>query len=123
LKLKEQNNMCKDMYKISIPNKPENIALVRLTASFIASKMNFDIEEIEDIRVAVSEACNIQMGNTENLDINFIREEKEFIIKVKTVNLDMKNVNEFAVMIIETLMDKVEFTEDEIIINKIFKED
>ncbi|NMB09840.1 MAG: anti-sigma regulatory factor [Tissierellia bacterium] len=115
--------MCKDMYKISIPNKPENIALVRLTASFIASKMNFDIEEIEDIRVAVSEACNIQMGNTENLDINFIREEKEFIIKVKTVNLDMKNVNEFAVMIIETLMDKVEFTEDEIIINKIFKED
>ena len=95
--------MCKDMYKISIPNKPENIALVRLTASFIASKMNFDIEEIEDIRVAVSEACNIQMGNTENLDINFIREEKEFIIKVKTVNLDMKNVNEFAVMIIGAL--------------------
>ena len=35
--------MCKDMYKISIPNKPENIALVRLTASFIASKMNFDM--------------------------------------------------------------------------------
>lgn len=115
--------MMKDIYSISMPNKPENISLVRLTASFIASKMNFDIDVVEDIRVAVSEACNIQINNSEDLNIEFTRKDNQLIIKVKTENLDLDTVNKFAVMILETLMDKVDFTKEEIIITKTLKED
>eukprot|EP01047_Picozoa_sp_COSAG01_P000165 COSAG01_NODE_2_length_63927_cov_1357.611941_50_plen_152_part_00 len=43
---------------LDFPCKSEYIAIIRLTVSGIASKLNFDIEEIEDIKIAVSEACN-----------------------------------------------------------------
>src|SRR6056297_1468251 len=43
---------------LSIPSNPEYVSIVRLTASVIANSIGFDFEEIEDIKVAVSEACN-----------------------------------------------------------------
>ncbi|MBB6731971.1 anti-sigma B factor RsbW [Cohnella zeiphila] len=43
---------------LTVPAKPEYVDLVRLTLYGIAAKMNFSYEEIEDMKVAVSEACN-----------------------------------------------------------------
>jgi serine/threonine-protein kinase RsbW len=36
-----------------LPYKPEYVSIVRLTLSGIASRMGFDIEVIEDMKVAV----------------------------------------------------------------------
>ena len=47
----------KDYIEIKIPAKPEYIGVVRLTLSGIASHMGFTYEEIEDLKIAVSEAC------------------------------------------------------------------
>ncbi|MFC4779553.1 anti-sigma B factor RsbW [Paenibacillus sp. GCM10023252] len=44
--------------KLQIPAEAENMELVRLTLYGIASKMGFSYEEIEDMKVAVGEACN-----------------------------------------------------------------
>ncbi|RUS47794.1 anti-sigma B factor RsbW [Cohnella sp. AR92] len=44
--------------KLTVPAHPEFVDLVRLTLFGIASKLNFSFEEIEDMKVAVSEACN-----------------------------------------------------------------
>jgi len=43
---------------LTVPAMPEYVDLVRLTLYGIASKMKFTFEEIEDMKVAVSEACN-----------------------------------------------------------------
>ena len=43
--------------ELSIPCLSEFVGIVRLTVSGIATRMNFSIEEIEDIKIAVSEAC------------------------------------------------------------------
>ena len=43
---------------ISLPATAEYVDIVRLNLYGIASKMGFSYEEIEDMKVAVSEACN-----------------------------------------------------------------
>jgi Anti-sigma regulatory factor (Ser/Thr protein kinase) len=47
-----------DVLKFSIPGKPEYVGMVRLAVSSLANCAGFDIEAVEDIKVAVSEACN-----------------------------------------------------------------
>ncbi|MBT5856027.1 histidine kinase [bacterium] len=42
---------------LSIPCASDYVGVVRLAVSGIATRMNFSIEEIEDIKIAVSEAC------------------------------------------------------------------
>lgn len=46
-----------DLLKFSIPGKPEYVSMVRMAVSSLASGVGFDVEAIDDIKVAVSEAC------------------------------------------------------------------
>lgn len=46
-----------DVLTMTIPAKPEYVGVVRLAASGILSRMQFTAEEIEDVKVALSEAC------------------------------------------------------------------
>jgi len=43
--------------KVEIPALSEYVAVIRLAISGVATRMHFNIEEIEDIKIAVSEAC------------------------------------------------------------------
>ncbi len=47
----------KDIVNIEIPAKPDFILTVRLAVSAIAERAGFDIEDIEDLKVASAEAC------------------------------------------------------------------
>ncbi len=44
--------------ELILPFKAEYVSVARLTASGISSRIGFDIETIEDIKVALSEVCN-----------------------------------------------------------------
>lgn len=46
-----------DVLHFSIPGKAEYVRTVRMAVSCLANSIGFDIEAIEDIKVAVSEAC------------------------------------------------------------------
>ncbi len=43
--------------KLTIPSLSDYVGVARLTASGIANRMKFTHEDIEDIKIAVSEAC------------------------------------------------------------------
>ena len=43
---------------LTIPAKAEYLHIVRLTLFGIASNVGFSFEQIEDMKVAVAEACN-----------------------------------------------------------------
>ncbi len=42
---------------LTIPSLPEFVGVVRLAISGVAARMNFTIDEIEDIKISISEAC------------------------------------------------------------------
>ncbi len=48
----------KDTLKFTVPGKPEYIGPVRIAISMVAADMGFDVDAIEDIKMAVSEACS-----------------------------------------------------------------
>ena len=54
--LKQQNKTPNDI-KIEIPSRSEFVSVVRLAVAGIAARMEFSVNDIEDIKVAVSEAC------------------------------------------------------------------
>ena len=43
---------------LTIPAVPKYVSTVRLAVSSVASQAGLDVEAIEDVRLAVSEACN-----------------------------------------------------------------
>jgi serine/threonine-protein kinase RsbW len=45
-----------DFIEMKIPSKPEYVSVVRLTLSGIASRMGYSYEDIEDLKIATSEA-------------------------------------------------------------------
>jgi len=49
-------NQVMDYIEMKIPAKPDYVGVIRLTLSGIASRMGFTYEEIEDIKIAISEA-------------------------------------------------------------------
>ena len=55
-----------DKLQFVIPGKPQYITIVRLAVGTAADTAGFDVEEIEDIKTAVSEACkNISCHGSE----------------------------------------------------------
>jgi len=46
-----------DRLKMSIPGKPEYVGTIRIAIAHAVSRLGYDIEAIDDIKVAVSEAC------------------------------------------------------------------
>ncbi|RKD22257.1 ATP-binding protein [Caminicella sporogenes] len=114
----------KESISLSLPSKPEYVSIARLTSSAIANSMGFNIEDIEDIRLAVGEACNNAVlhgrNGDSNFNINFTIYEDKFVIEIfdegkgfeieKCPEPDFSNPKEsgLGLFIIESLMDEVE---------------
>ena len=48
-----------ERFKFVIPGRPEHICTVRLAVGSVAAGCGFDVEEIEDIKTATGEACQL----------------------------------------------------------------
>lgn len=115
-----------DEIRLSIPNKPEYVSVVRLTVAAIASRIGFDIEKIEDIKVAVAEACTnaithgCERSGKGEYDISFVLTGEKITISVhdkgegcqleSIEEPDLNKLNEggLGIFIIKSLMDDVE---------------
>ncbi|WP_027399616.1 ATP-binding protein [Anaerovorax odorimutans] len=113
-----------DILKLSVPGKPEYVGMVRLAISSLANHAGFDIEAIEDIKVAVSEACtNVvchgQVGFCSSYEVDCEIGNNKLIISIidqaggydinnyKEPNIDCPKQGGLGVFIIKALMDEV----------------
>ncbi|MDR3305731.1 MAG: ATP-binding protein [Clostridiales Family XIII bacterium] len=114
-----------DLLKLNVPGKPEYVGTVRMAASSLASGAGFDVEAIDDIKVAVSEACtNIVRHAHEGpdfvYDVSFEIEREKLTITVKDDGAGY-NIEEYSepvpgeiresglgLFIIKALMDEVD---------------
>ena len=112
--------MNKDIITLSVAKKPEYISIVRLTASGIANNMLLNIDDIEDIKVCVSEACinSLMTDNNDKIMITFEIEEEKIVIKISDAlenipeSIKEKRDRELGLLIIKSLMDEVNFTDN-----------
>ena len=104
-----------DKIKISIPQKIEYYSSVRLFISGILSNFDFDVEYIEDYKMAVTEGLNISkiQGKLENIEIELDIEENYIMTFIKGIEENFKEEEtEMSKLIIESLIDKVIFEAD-----------
>ena len=77
-----------DRLTLNVPGKAEYVGTVRMAVGHVASRAGFDIEAIEDIKIAVSEACtniilHAQGDMVFNYDILIELDESAFAITVE----------------------------------------
>ena len=65
-----------DVIELTIPVRTDLVVLARLTAATLASRVGFDVEEIEDLRLAVEELCLslVRNGDDGRLRLRYTRE-------------------------------------------------
>lgn len=105
----------KDRIQLSLPVNAAYVSAARLTASSVANRMGFDIDEIEDIKAAVSEACTytikkLSINNNENFSIMFFLKQDVLEISIETkADLEMETQEEeMSLIMIKALMDEME---------------
>jgi serine/threonine-protein kinase RsbW len=74
-----------DIVRLSVPTALEYVRIVRLTGSGVASRLGFDIEEIENLRVALDELASmaIEAAATGELEVTFFTTPTELRINGK----------------------------------------
>lgn len=107
----------RDTIELTLPFKAEYVSTARLVASSVANRVGFDIEVIEDIKVAISEVCskivNIGSRITDTYKIVFVISGKEVKITFCCEDTSLKCIfdtenDRLAIEIINALMDDVE---------------
>jgi serine/threonine-protein kinase RsbW len=108
---------------VTIPAKPEFVSVARLTAATVAARQSFSYDEIEDLKIAISEACNalILAGTSGSpLALRFGLEGATLDIRIETdgpgVELDPPpgpdgaplNEGRLGVFLMQCLVDKVD---------------
>ncbi|KGX87826.1 MULTISPECIES: anti-sigma B factor RsbW [Pontibacillus] len=123
-----------DFIEVKVPAKPEYVGVVRLSTSGIANRMGFAYDDIEDLKVAISEAITNAVKHAYNetgegeITIGFgVYENRiEVMVADHGGSFDLKKVKEdigpyqeedsvedlreggFGLFLIDALMDKVE---------------
>lgn len=110
-----------DVIRLRLPVDPFSRQLIRLAVYLVASRMDFDLAQLEDLRIAVDEAGNYALDHTpgETLIEVEIEPGKEYLEIILTSELaengDTHSVmpESFSRMIMECVVDDVQIEREE----------
>ncbi len=119
-----------DKLSLKIPGKPEYIKGTRLFIGSVAANAGFDVEQCEDLKTAVSEACkNISchgsLGFSDEYEVACLLEQNKITVTVtdlseshqlEKLNKPCKNCpkeGDLSIFIIRSLVDELEFGNNE----------
>jgi hypothetical protein len=103
-----------DVVELTFPVRSDLLVLARLTAAALASRADFGIEDIEDLRLVVEELCLSVVGNETNGTIHLQYTREDGLI---TVGCSLSReggsdgradgeANDMSLRIIEALVDE-----------------
>jgi len=82
--------MTEDEIRLAVPAAPTFARLARLTVAGLATRIGFSYDEVEDLRIAVGEACSLLVG-TEGMAGSI-----ELVFKVRPASLDITVTGDHA---------------------------
>ena len=114
-----------ELVELRIPSRPEWVALARLAAATVANRLHFSIEEIEDVKLAVAEACTAVIQHERHGEfIELACEARGDSLRVRVhdggrhgapaaeparMNFDEARIAGLGIFLIRTLMDEVSY--------------
>jgi serine/threonine-protein kinase RsbW len=107
-------------FRMEVPSEPQYVSVARLAIGGLASHAAMSAEDIEDIKVCLSEACNSIIQNPEarpeqQIDIRCLITDDGLTLKVQapTAALDKRmwsKENGMGKMFVERFMDEVKYS-------------
>ena len=110
--------------ELRIPRKAEWVAVARLAVAAVANRLAFSVEDIEDLKLAIAEACTncIRQGN-DGTPIDIVCETEPDLLRLivrdhcfdnapqrpRAVGEPVSDAGGLGIFIIESLMDQVTF--------------
>ena len=113
-----------NVVELRIPSRAEWVALVRLSVASVASRLHFPIDDIEDVKLAVAEACTNAIQHARGSESIEIRCEilpeglrinvRDFGQGTRQENIVSRELEEarvggLGVFLIRSLMDEVTY--------------
>jgi serine/threonine-protein kinase RsbW len=98
--------------RLTVPASLEFVRIVRLTASGVASRLGFDVEEIEDLRVAVDELASIVVESADDgeLAVQFAVQDDALRIEGEAAlapgRVDKARVDDLTAQILAAVADE-----------------
>ncbi len=85
--------MVRDEIRLTVPAAPEYARIARLTVAGLAARLGFSYDEIEDLRIAVGEACSVLIADLPvgRLDVMYLLEQDALEVRATA---DAGSVNE-----------------------------
>lgn len=87
---KKESAVQEQVVELKIPGLPEFVSVARLTLSGIATRMDFPYENIEDLKVALAEACNNAIQHAykngqsrRGVVVRFVLQQKQLVMEVE----------------------------------------
>ena len=119
-----------DLLKFTVPGNPEYVKIVKMAVESAAGVAGFTVEAVDDMGIAVGEACKLITchgfdGWSNCYDIECTIEENKMTIEVKDDEckhelkkgfrpcMDCPNEGDLGMYVIKTLMDEVEIIKEE----------
>jgi len=118
-----------DTVDLTIPPKAEYLSVARLAAAAVAARQAFTYDEIEDLKIAVSEACSVLItsrGRARHpITMHFIPEKGALAVWIETAGSEFdlntltsarrKTADERAlgIFLMQCLVDEVRRVEDD----------
>ncbi len=94
--------------EIRVPPNPHLSRVLRLAASGMASLVGFTVDEIEDIKIAVSEVliALIEHGDGKSVDMHFEIDERSFRLQGRTI-VDSFDLNHPDLLLCRAVLTEV----------------
>lgn len=110
-----------DIIRLRLPAEQFSRQLIRLAVYLVASRMDFDLSQLEDLRIAIDEASNYAVIHSPSdavllVEIEPLREYLEIILSSQLAeNGESRSVmpESFSRMIMESVVDAVDLERDE----------
>ena len=115
--------------ELKIPGRAEWVAVARLAVAAVASRLRFSVDEIEDVKLAIAEACTNSIQSAGGVDAGVIEivcdaldDELRVTVRDHSASHHLEPVaeggivegrtEELGVFLIRALMDSVDYTSD-----------
>lgn len=107
----------RDVVSIRLPADSAYLSVLRTATAGLAARLDFTLDEIEDLRIAVDEACAMLLGEAVpgtdlTAEFELTGQEMQVRVQVATVGSSAPKRDDFAWMVLTALADDVDAVTD-----------
>ncbi|MFI6479671.1 ATP-binding protein [Nonomuraea sp. NPDC050663] len=107
----------RDVVSARLPADSAYLSVLRMITAGLAARIDFTLDEIEDLRIAVDEACAMLLseavpGTDLTAEFELAGQEMQVRVEVATVGSSAPKRDDFAWMVLTALADEVEAVTD-----------